>query len=115
MWSSAWRAFLLLNGGWRQFGLSQPCVPRGSVRKVCRSGFCSILGMKSSGGCSHQSTSPDVSSFAASQGSERYRQTTLSMYTFLPPVDPLGGSSRDVVGVRHVCGLLARLPFILRE
>lgn len=43
MWISAWRAFLLLNGGWIQFGLSQPCVPNGSVRKVCRSGLSSIF------------------------------------------------------------------------
>jgi hypothetical protein len=69
MWTSAWRAFLLLNGGWIQFGLSQPCVPKGSVRKVCRSGLSSIFGMKSIGGCSHQSTLPAASSSDASQGS----------------------------------------------
>jgi hypothetical protein len=52
MWSSAWRAFFLLNGGWRKFGRSQPWVPRGSTRNVLRAGFCSIFGMKSRGGCS---------------------------------------------------------------
>jgi hypothetical protein len=84
--ASASRAFLLLNGGWSQFGLSQPCVPSGSMSRVCRSGFCSILGMKSSGGCFHQSTLPAARSSAASQGSGMYCQMTLSRYTFLPPV-----------------------------
>src|SRR5262245_63523703 len=116
MWSSASRAFLLLNGGWRKFGLSQPCVPRGSMSKVCRSGFCSILGMKSIGGCSHQSTLPATRSSAASQGSGMYRQTTLSRYTFLPPVDPLGDIvARHVFGIAHVSNLLARLPLFPRE
>src|SRR5271165_4323945 len=96
MWSSAWRAFLLLNGGWRKFGLSQPCAPSGSMRNVCRSGFCSILGTNSSGGSSHQSTSPAARASATSQGSGMYRQITLSRYTFLPPVEPLGGSSRGM-------------------
>ena len=66
------------------------------MRNVCKSGFCSILGMKSSGGCSHQSTLPAARSSAASQGSGMYRQMTLSTYTFLPPVDPLGVSSRGM-------------------
>ena len=35
MCSSARRAFLLLNGGCSQFGLSQPCAPSGSTRNVC--------------------------------------------------------------------------------
>jgi hypothetical protein len=78
MWSNASRAFLLLNGGCSQFGLSHPCVPRGSKTNVCKSGFCSILGMKSSEGSCHQSTLPVKRSSAASQGSGMYRQITSS-------------------------------------
>ena len=87
------------------------------MSSVCRSGFCSILGDESRSAVrSHQSTLPATRSSAASQGSGMYRQMTLSRYTFLPPVDPLGVLvARDVVGVAQVHDLLARLPLVPRE
>ena len=94
MCTSACRAFLLLNGGCRWFGRSQPWVPSGSGRKVDSALFCSIFGMKSSGGISHQSTSPAASAAAAVAWSGSQRQTTLSSSTRLPPADPLGVSLR---------------------
>src|SRR6267142_1552330 len=58
MWRSAWRAFLLLNGGNRWLGRTQPWIPPGFFTKTVTFGFFSSRVEKSTGGLSHQSTSP---------------------------------------------------------
>src|ERR1700730_5646917 len=78
---------------------------------VGSSGFCSIFGTKSSGGCSHQSTLPAARSSAASQGSGMYRQ--VHHLTARRPARRL--IARDVVGITHVHDLLAGLPLVPRE
>ena len=58
MWSSACRAFLLLNGGNRWLGRTQPWIPPGFFTNTVMLGFFSSRVEKSTGGLSHQSTSP---------------------------------------------------------
>src|SRR3970282_369229 len=58
MWRSACRAFLLLNGGNRWLGRTQPWIPPGFFTNTVTFGFFSRRVEKSTGGVSHQSNSP---------------------------------------------------------
>ena len=95
-WSRACRAFLLLNGGCRQFGRSQPCVPSGSIE--IRLQIRLLFDLRN-----EITAVPPTSPPCPSRGlrphptdQAMYRQITLSRYARLPPVDPLGGSSRGM-------------------